>query len=119
MFSSKLCLPNIPLHAVLNLHHAQIKIVKNGYLCSIFALRFPELPRSILQCSGTGQPGAGDRICKLLSVTSAVKLSIGPTRAFSWLKTPTSAFTFKTLLRHYAKQALVSIVSYSIADRLL
>ena len=29
-----------------------------------------------------------------------------PTRAFSWLKAPTSAFTFKTLLRHYAKQAL-------------
>ena len=48
---------------------------------------------------------------------SAVKRSIGsttgctitekaPTRAFSWLKAPTSAFTFKTLLRHYAKQAL-------------
>ena len=44
---------------------------------------------------------------------SAVKRSIGsttcctitekaPTRAFSWLKAPTSAFTFKTLLRHYA-----------------
>ena len=29
-----------------------------------------------------------------------------PTRAFSWLKVPTSAFTFKTLLRHYAKQAV-------------
>ena len=29
-----------------------------------------------------------------------------PTRAYSWLKAPTSAFTFKTLLRHYAKQAL-------------
>ena len=29
----------------------------------------------------------------------------GPyTRAFSWLKAPTSAFTFKTLLRHYAKR---------------
>ena len=31
-----------------------------------------------------------------------------PTRAFSWLKEPTSAFTFKTLfklLRHYAKWA--------------
>ena len=72
MFSSKLCMANILLHAVLNPHHAQIKIVKNGYLCSIFALRFPELPRSILQCSGTGQPQqpvAGDRICKLLSVT--------------------------------------------------
>ena len=29
-----------------------------------------------------------------------------PSRAFSWLKAPTSAFTFKTLLRHYAKQTL-------------
>ena len=29
-----------------------------------------------------------------------------PTRASSWLKVPSSAFTFKTLLRHYAKRAL-------------
>ena len=29
-----------------------------------------------------------------------------PTRAFSWLKAPSCAFTFKTLLRHYAKRAL-------------
>ena len=29
-----------------------------------------------------------------------------PTKAFSWLKLATTAFTFKTLLRHYAKQAL-------------
>ena len=29
-----------------------------------------------------------------------------PTRAFSWLKVSTSAFTFKTLSRHYAKRAL-------------
>ena len=29
-----------------------------------------------------------------------------PTRAFSWLKAATTAFTFKTLLRHYAKQTL-------------
>ena len=30
-----------------------------------------------------------------------------PTRAFSWLKVATTAFTFKTLLlRHYAKRAL-------------
>ena len=27
-------------------------------------------------------------------------------RAFSWLKEPTRAFTFKTLLRQYAKQVL-------------
>ena len=50
-------------------------------------------------------------------VISAVRQSIGsttgftitekaPTRAFSWLKAPTSAFTFKTLLRHYAKRPL-------------
>ena len=29
-----------------------------------------------------------------------------PTRAFSWLKAATTAFTYKTLLRHYAKRAL-------------
>ena len=29
-----------------------------------------------------------------------------PTRAFSWLNAATTAFTFKTLLRHYAKRAL-------------
>ena len=29
-----------------------------------------------------------------------------PTRAFSWLKAATTAFTFKTLLRHYAKWTL-------------
>ena len=31
-----------------------------------------------------------------------------PTRAFSWLKAATTAFTFKTLLRHYAKLALTT-----------
>ena len=29
-----------------------------------------------------------------------------PTMAFSWLKAATTAFTFKTLLRHYSKRAL-------------
>ena len=55
-------------------------------------------------------------IIYLLVVTSAVKLIVShsvftitekaPTRALSWLKAPTSAFTFKTLLIHYAKEAL-------------
>ena len=31
---------------------------------------------------------------------------MAPTRAFSWLKAATTAFTFKNLLRHYAKRAL-------------
>ena len=30
-------------------------------------------------------------------------------KAFSWLKVPTSAFTFKTQLRHYAKQMLTPL----------
>ena len=34
------------------------------------------------------------------------------TRAFFWLKAPTSAFTF-SLLRHYGKQVLVTLLSYS------
>ena len=43
------------------------------------------------------------------SVNSSNKISCAitekaPTWAFSWLKVPTSAFTFKTLLRHYTKQ---------------
>ena len=32
-----------------------------------------------------------------------------PTRAFSWLKAATTAFTFKTLLRHYAKRVLTPL----------
>ena len=44
------------------------------------------------------------------TVTSASKRFVisekAPTRAFSWLKAATTAFTFKTLLRHYAERAL-------------
>ena len=32
-----------------------------------------------------------------------------PTRAFSWLKVATTAITFKTLLRHYAKWSLTPL----------
>ena len=55
--------------------------------------------------------------CSLGSLVSPVEIQTkairrfvitekAPTRAFSWLKTATTAFTFKTLLRHYAKRAL-------------
>ena len=48
------------------------------------------------------------------TIISASKKSIrrfviterAPNRAFSWLKAATTAFTFKTLLRHYAKRVL-------------
>ena len=53
-------------------------------------------------------------VCKDNIINSASKSSIrrfvitekAPTRAFSWLKAATTAFTFKTLLSHYAKWAL-------------
>ena len=40
------------------------------------------------------------------STTGCTITEKAPTWAFSWLKAPTSAFTFKTLLRHYAKWVL-------------
>ena len=36
-----------------------------------------------------------------------------PNRAFSWLKAPTIAFTFKVLLRHYAEQALTLVGAFN------
>ena len=41
------------------------------------------------------------------SIWRFIIIEEAPTRrAFSWLKAATTAFTFKTLLRHYAKRAL-------------
>ena len=40
------------------------------------------------------------------SIRRSVITEKAPTRAFSWLKAATTTFTFKTLLRHYAKRAL-------------
>ena len=61
------------------------------------------------------QPGA--QLCPGVAVVPGVELLTinrqsctitekAPTSAFSWLKAPTIAFTFKTLLRHFAKRAL-------------
>ena len=67
--------------------------------------------------SGAWEPGGsmlGTSSVWLSVDTSASKCSIqrfvitenAPSRAFSWLKAATTAFTFKTLLRHYAKWVL-------------
>ena len=56
----------------------------------------PAQPR--LQSSAADDPSVSQSV---FTITEKA-----PTRAFSWLKAPMSAFTFKTLLRHYAKQAL-------------
>ena len=57
----------------------------------------PEQPQYNLSSS------ASKRSIRRFVITEKAPTS---TRAFSWLKAPTSAFTFKTLLRHCAKQAL-------------
>ena len=46
--------------------------------------------------SGSVQDSASKR-----SIRRFVIMEKAPTRAFSWLKAATTAFTFKTLLRHY------------------
>ena len=54
--------------------------------------------------AGCGLVGCGElsRASKK-SIRRFVITEKAPTRAFSWLKAATTAFTFKTLLRHYAK----------------
>ena len=63
---------------------------------------------------------AGDQQIYCTVQDSAVKRSIGsttgctitekaPTRAFSWLKAPTSAFTFKTLLTPFCRELIFPI----------
>ena len=72
----------------------------------------PEDVKTKTSRTGAG-PELGQQLLPLVE-DSASKSSIrrfvimekAPTRAFSWLKAATTAFTFKTLLRHNAKQAL-------------
>ena len=68
-----------------------------------------------VQCTG-GDNGSAGHPHHPHHRTSASKSCIrrfvitekAPTRAFSWLKAATTAFTFKTLLRHYAKRAMTT-----------
>ena len=56
------------------------------------------------------EPGRAPRLVQTSASKSSIRRFVitekAPTRAFSWLKAATTAFTFKTLLRHYAKWAL-------------
>ena len=91
----------------------------------VVSLDTPGLLGVVQRLEVAGRGGVVDVDAELLvmavdvvaDLVSAVKRSIdsttgctitekAPTRAFSWLKAATTAFTFKTLSRHYAKQAL-------------
>ena len=81
---------------------------------ALLAAQHPAFPRCLAKMVESAAVFYSDpNTDKVRLSISAVKRSIGsttgctitekaPTRAFSWLlKAPTSAFTFKTLLRHY------------------
>ena len=59
----------------------------------------------LMSCSSGEKCSAVNR--SIGSTTGCTITEKAPTRAFSWLKAATTAFTFKTLLRHYAKRALI------------
>ena len=85
-------------------------IVKHGlHVCARFLLFYTFLPDKQLSV----RPNVGGSCCAALA-GDQVELEKGPseitekapTRAFSCLKAATSAFPFKTLLRHYPNRAL-------------
>ena len=53
-----------------------------------------------------GDVGESKLVQQTINLRSCTIMEKAPSRAFSWLKAPTSAFTFKTHLRHYAKRTL-------------
>ena len=67
---------------------------------------------SVLITAAAAPGGRHDTSASKSSIRRFVITEKAPTiRAFSWLKAATTAFTFKTLLRHYAKQAPKHMVS--------
>ena len=79
----------------------QLSVVSTGYQIigckklGVFCLSFPHHTPGI---SAADDPSVSQSVFTIKEKP--------PTRAFSWLKAATTAFTFRTLLRHYAKRAL-------------
>ena len=77
-------------------------IAKLVQMWKILPLRFGTLALSNIAARlGMGWVAAS---ASKSSIRRFVITEKAPTRAFSWLKAATTAFTFKTLLRHYAKR---------------
>ena len=81
--------------------HAQL-FIRSFRAHSIYKF-FPLLMRNMIY---TDNGGGCDISASKSSIRRFVITEKAPIRAFSWLKAATTAFTFKTLLRHYAKRAL-------------
>ena len=67
--------------------------------------------RAVLTLAVQRAPDTRTRGYNVLIIKLFIIISCTINEKASWLKVPTAAFTFKTLLRHYAKQALTPIVS--------
>ena len=81
-------------------------MTKSGFVqnCRRILIQTPGLPKRILR-------PVHPIVCWVSRLKRKADFTIkgkAPTRAFSWLKAPTSAFTFKTLLRHYANHPLMN-----------
>ena len=53
-----------------------------------------------------GDVGESKLVQQTINLRSCTIMEKAPSRAFSWLKAANTAFTLKTLLRHYAKRTL-------------
>ena len=84
-----------------------VKRIKNPFRGAEVQLRpeviKPQLKSRKIPCRKVANSAANRSIGSTTGCTITEK---APTRAFSCLKAPTSTFTFKTLLRHYAKRSL-------------
>ena len=58
---------------------------------------------AVTMSHGAGHVGAGSQKQTFTMFYSCIITEKAPTWALSWLKAATTALTFKTLLRHYAK----------------
>ena len=95
------------LHLILYIKIGLIGTYKSGWFlkisCTLLHISLLESydTRARIHLDPLGSTQTCGAMSKLSHQTLSQCLRFLPTRAFSWLKAPTSAFTFKTLLRHY------------------
>ena len=79
--------------------HAEVLHLDTGKLARLLCSAVMALTHRYTVCSASNE--GYPNVTEDFTITEKA-----PTRAFSWLNAPTNAFTFKTLLRHYAERAL-------------
>ena len=95
-------------NAIFNLVSLCILKYARPYHCHLCYVtpRPTELMDPVMICNKNPSSSHSQLVLQTINQRSCTITEKAPTRAFSWLKAATTAFTFKTLLRHYAKRAL-------------